>query len=77
MELQDDQHVMAGLMRVLQKLFDPNKEFQVFKGKFNFYFYTLLSYHGNHVWSLMEMKEVAHVWWFTIDSAEKLLPCFI
>jgi hypothetical protein len=61
MELCSDQDAMARLMRVFQKLFDTNKEFQAVKVKFNLYFHMLSPYCGNHVWSPMGVKEVAHV----------------
>jgi hypothetical protein len=41
MELRDDQHVMAGLMRVFQRLTDTAEEFQAMKAEFNLYFHTL------------------------------------
>jgi hypothetical protein len=74
MELRDDQHAMAGLMRVFQRLSDTAEEFQAMKAKFNLYFYTMSLYCGEHVWSPMGVKEVAHVWWFTSTSVGKLLP---
>jgi hypothetical protein len=74
MELRDDQHSMAGLMRVFQRLSDTAEEFQAMKAEFNLYFYTMSPYCGEHVWSPMGVKEVAHVWWFTSGSIGKLLP---
>jgi hypothetical protein len=74
MELRDDQHTMAGLMRVFQRLSDTAEEFQAVKAEFNLYFQTMLLYCGEHVWSPMGVKEVAHVWWFTSSSVGKLLP---
>jgi hypothetical protein len=74
MELRDDQHVMAGLMRVFQRLTDTAEEFQAVKAEFNLYFHTMSPYCGEHVWSSMGVKEVAHVWWFTSGSFGKLLP---
>jgi hypothetical protein len=73
-ELRNDQHAMAGFMRVFQKLSNIDEEFQAIKVKFNLYFYTLSPYYEDHVWSPMGVKEVAHVWWFTSDSVGKLLP---
>jgi hypothetical protein len=49
MELCDDQHEMAGLMRIFQKPSDTTKEFQALKAKFNLYFYTMSPYCGEHV----------------------------
>jgi hypothetical protein len=74
MELRDDQHAMARLMRVFQRLSDTTKEFQAVKAEFNLYFHTMSPYYGEHVWSPMGVKEVAHVWWFTSGSVGKLLP---
>jgi hypothetical protein len=74
MELRDNQYVMAELMRVFQRLSDTAEEFQAVKVEFNLYFHTMSSYCGEHVWSPMGVKEVAHVWWFTSDSVGKLLP---
>ena len=62
MELRDDQHEMAGLMRVFHKLFDIDKGFQAVKVKFSLHFYILSPYYRNHIWSPMEVKEVLHVW---------------
>jgi hypothetical protein len=73
MDLCDDQHAMAGSMRVFQKLSDTDKEFQAVKIQFNFYFHTLSPYCRDHVWSPMGVKEVAHVWWFISGSIGKLL----
>jgi hypothetical protein len=75
MELRDDQYAMAGLMRIFQKLFDTNEEFQAVKVECNLYFHILSPYCGDHVCSPMGMKEVAQVWWFTSGSIGKLLPC--
>jgi hypothetical protein len=75
MELQNDQHAMAGLMKVFQRLIDTAEEFQAVKAEFNLYFHTMSPYCGKHVWSPMKVKEVAHVWWFTSGSVGKLLPC--
>jgi hypothetical protein len=75
MELRDDQHAMAGLMRVFQRLTDTVEEFQAVKAEFNLYFHIMSPYCGEHVRSPMEVKEVAHVWWFTSGSIGKLLPC--
>jgi hypothetical protein len=61
-------------MRVFQKFSDNTEEFQVVKVKFNLYFHTMSPYYGEHVWNPIEMKEVAHVWWFTNGSIGKLLP---
>jgi hypothetical protein len=74
MELCDDQHAMAGLMRVFQRLTDTAEEFQAVKAEFNLYFHTMSPYCGEHVWSPMGVKEVAHMWWFTSGSVGKLLP---
>jgi hypothetical protein len=74
MELRDDQHAMPRLMRVFQRLTDTTEEFQAVKVEFNLYFNTMSPYCGEHVWSPMEVKEVAHLWWFTSDSVGKLLP---
>jgi hypothetical protein len=74
MELRDDQNAMARLMRVFQRLTDTAEEFQAMKAEFNLYFHTMSPYCGEHVWSSMEVKEVPHLWWFTSDSDEKLLP---
>jgi hypothetical protein len=74
MELRDDQHAMPRLMRVFQRLTDTTEEFQAVKVELNFYFNTMSPYCGEHVWSPMEVKEVAHLWWFTSDSVGKLLP---
>jgi hypothetical protein len=74
MEMRDNQHAMAGLMRVFQKLSDTNEEFQAMKVEFNFYFHTLSLYCGNHIWSSTRMKELTHVWWFTSGSVGKFLP---
>jgi hypothetical protein len=74
MELCDDQHAMAGLMRVFQRLTDTIEEFQAVKAEFNLYFHTMSPYCGEHVWSPMGVKEVAHVWWFISGSVGKLLP---
>jgi hypothetical protein len=73
MELRDDQHAMAGLMRVFQRLTDTAEEFQAVKVEFNLYFHTMSPYCGEHVWSSKGVKEVAHVWWFTSGSVGKLL----
>jgi hypothetical protein len=62
-------------MRVFQKLFDTDKEFQAVKVKFNLYFHTLSPYYGNHIWSPTGVKEVAYMWWFTRCSIGKMLPC--
>jgi hypothetical protein len=62
MELRDDQHAMAGLMRVFQRLTNTTEEFQAVKAKLNLYFHTMSPYCGEHVWSSMGVKEVAHVW---------------
>jgi hypothetical protein len=75
MEFGNDQHAMAGLMRVFQRLSDTAEDFQAMKVEFNLYFHTMLTYCGEHVWSPMGVKEVAHVWWFTNGSVGKLLPC--
>jgi hypothetical protein len=75
MKLCDDQHTMAGLMRVFQRLFDTAEEFQAEKAEFNLYFHIMSSYYGEYVWSHMGVKEVAHMWWFTSSSVGKLLPC--
>jgi hypothetical protein len=75
MELRDDQHTMAGLIRVFQRLSDSAEEFQAVKAEFNLYFHTMSPYYGKHVWNPMGVKEVAHVWWFTSGSIGKLLPC--
>ena len=75
MELCDEQHVMARLIRIFQRLFDTAKEFQVMKAEFNLYFHTMSPYYEEHVWSPMEVKEVAHVWWFISGSVGKLLLC--
>jgi hypothetical protein len=56
MELRDDQHVMAGLMRVFQRLSNTAEEFQAVKAEFNLYFYTISPYCGEHVWSPMGVK---------------------
>ena len=56
MEFHDDQHAMAGLMRVFQRLSNTAKEFQAVKAKFNLYFHTMSPYCGEHVWSPMEVK---------------------
>jgi hypothetical protein len=40
MELRDDQHAMAGLMRVFQRLSDIAEEFGAVKAEFNLYFHT-------------------------------------
>jgi hypothetical protein len=74
MELHDDQHTMARLMRIFQRLINTAKEFQAVKAEFNLYFHTMSLYCGEHVWSSMGVKEVAHVWWFTSGSVGKLLP---
>jgi hypothetical protein len=74
MELRDDQHVMAGLMRVFQRLTDTVEEFQAVKVEFNLYFHTMSPYCGEHVWSSIGVKEVPHLWWFTSVSVGKLLP---
>jgi hypothetical protein len=74
MELRDDQNAMAGLMRVFQKLYDTDEEFQAVKVEFHSYFQTLSPYCGEHVWSPAGVKEVAHVWWFISGSVGKLLP---
>jgi hypothetical protein len=77
MELRDDQHAMAGLMRVFQRLTDTTEEFQAVKVEFNLYFHTMSRYCGEHVWSSIRVKEVAHLWWFTSGSVGKLLPCIV
>jgi hypothetical protein len=74
MELHDDQYAMVGLMKVFQRLSDTTEEFQAVKAEFNLYFHTMSPYYGEHVWSPMEVKEVAHMWWFTSGSVGKLLP---
>jgi hypothetical protein len=74
MELCDDQYAMAGLMRIFQRLSDTDKEFQAVKAKFNLYFHTMSPYCGEHVWSPMGVKKVAHIWWFTSGSVGELLP---
>jgi hypothetical protein len=74
MELCDDQHAMAGLMRVFQRFTATAEEFQVLKAEFNLYFHTMSPYYGEHVWSSMGVKEVPHLWWFTSGSVGKLLP---
>ena len=74
MEFCDGQHAMVGLMKIYQKLFDIAKEFKALKAEFNLYFHTMSPYCGEHVWSPMGVKEVAHVWWFTSRSVGKLLP---
>jgi hypothetical protein len=74
MELRDDQHAMAELMRVFQRFSDTAEEFQAVKAEFKLYFHTMSPYCGEHVWSPMGVKEVAHVWWFTSGSVGKLLP---
>jgi hypothetical protein len=74
MELHDDQHSIAGLMRVFQRLSDTTEESQTLKAEFNLYFHTMSPYYGEHVWSPMGVKEVAHLWWFTSSSVGKLLP---
>ena len=74
MEFRDDQHSMAGLMRVFQRASDTTEESQTVKAKFNLYFHTMSSYYEEHVWSPMEVKEKAHVWWFTSGNIGKLLP---
>jgi hypothetical protein len=74
MELRDDQHAMARLMRVFQRLTNTAEEFQTVKAEFNLYFYTMSPYYGEHVWSSMGVKEVAHLWCFTSSSIGKLLP---
>jgi hypothetical protein len=61
-------------MRVFQRLTDTVEEFQAVKAEFNLYFHTMAPYCGEHVWSPMGVKEVAHVWWFTSGSVGKLLP---
>ena len=75
MELCDEQNVMAGFMRVFQRLIDTAKEFHAMKVEFNLYSHTRLPYYGEHVWSSMGVKEVPHLWWFTSGSVGKLLPC--
>ena len=75
MELCDDQQVIVGLMKAFQKFFDNTEEFQAMKVKFNLYFQTMSPYYREYIWSPMEMKEIAHVWWFTNNSIGKLLPC--
>jgi hypothetical protein len=42
MELHDDQHTMVELMRIFQKCFDTNEEFQAIKFEFNLYFHTII-----------------------------------
>jgi hypothetical protein len=66
MELHNDQNAMAGLMWVFQRLTDTAEEFQTVKAEFNLYFYTMSPYCGEHVWSSMGVKEVPHLWWFTM-----------
>ena len=73
MELCDDQHRMARLMRVFQRLTDTLEEFQAVKAEFNLYCHTMSLYCGEHVWSSMEVKEVRHLWWFTNGSIGRLL----
>jgi hypothetical protein len=73
-ELYDDQHAMAVLMKVFQKLFDTDEEFQTVKVEFNLNFHTMSPYCGNHVWSPMGMKEEAYMWWFISGCVGKLLP---
>jgi hypothetical protein len=74
MELRDDQNIMAGLMRVFPKLCDTDEVFQAVKVKFHSYFHVLSLYCGDHVWSPVGVKKVAHVWWFISGSVGKLLP---
>jgi hypothetical protein len=73
MDLCDDQHAMAELMKVFQDFSDTNEEFQAVKVEFNLYFYTLSLYCRDHVWSPTGLKEVAHVWWFISGKIGKLL----
>jgi hypothetical protein len=61
-------------LRNRERLTDTAEEFQAMKAEFNLYFHTMSPYCGEHVWSSMEVKEVPHLWWFTSDSDEKLLP---
>ena len=77
MELHDDQHVIVGLMRIFQKLFNTDKEFHAVRVELNSYFHILLLYYRDHIWSPVGMKEVAHVWWFTSGSIKKLFPCIV
>jgi hypothetical protein len=75
MELHNEKHTMVGLIKVSQKLYNTDEEFQAVKVEFNLHFHTISPYCGDHVWRPMGVKEVAHVLWFTSGSVGKLLPC--